>query len=170
MELFDRAPGEFCFARWKNVVVQAWAAQANAVSIARLRQTLSRVAGSGVRSSISVIADGLPPPTPEARAGFIDLMNSGANEIACLAIVVQGTGFASSALRSAVTGMRVATMRTYEMAILSSVEELGPWLPPRHLMKTGVELDPARLCEVVRDVTQKAVSTAPMLSLPPRAG
>jgi hypothetical protein len=167
-EILDREPGKFCFARWTNVVVQAWAAQADAAAIARLRQALTRAGGLGVRSSISVIAEGLPPPTEEARAGFIELMNSGAKEIVCLAVIVNGTGFASSALRSSLTGMRVATTRTYEMAVMGSVDELGPWLPPRHVAKTGVEIDPVRLCDFVRDVAHKAASTVPTLSIAPR--
>ncbi|HEY4016904.1 MAG TPA: hypothetical protein VGM06_26405 [Polyangiaceae bacterium] len=169
-EILDREPGKFCFARWKNVVMQAWAAQADAADLARLRQTLTRGGGFGIRSSITIVADRLPPPTEAARLAFIELVNNGAKEIVCLAIIVHGTGFASSALRSSITSIRIATGRAFEMTVLASVDELGPWLPPRHVERTGVEIDAVRLCDVVRHVERVAASSAPMLSRPPRDG
>ena len=170
--VLDREPGKFVLARWKNVFVQAWAAQADAAAMARVNNIVRGANGQrlGVRSSISVVAEGLPPPTEEARAGFVALMNDNANEIVCLAIVVQGVGFASSALRSALTGMRLAAgQSSYEMSVFATVDEISPWLPLRHEAKTGVKLDPARLCDVVRRVQSAAASggSVPASAIPP---
>ncbi len=156
--VLDREPGKFALARYKNVFIQAWAGQADGAEIRRLSGVLGASGPRlGLRSTICVIAEGLPPPTDEARAGFVDLMGDKAKEIVCLAIVVHGVGFASSALRSALTGMRVAAGKSsYEMAVFTSIDEVGPWVPPRHEARTGVRLEPARLCDIVRRVQSAA--------------
>jgi hypothetical protein len=143
--VLDHEPGAFLFGHWKNIAILAWAAQANASTIARLKHALSRVVSHpGGRSTISVIAEGLPLPTQEARAGLVDLVNQGAG-LACLAVVVNGTGFGSSALISAHTEMRNKSKRTYEMGVLGSVEELKVWLPPLHLRRTNVRIEPEQI-------------------------
>jgi hypothetical protein len=155
--VLDNEPRAFLFACWKNVTILAWAARADAGVVARLKRALARVVGShpGGRSTVSVIAEGLPPPTDEARAGFVELMNEHAGDLACVAVVVQGDGFSSSVLRSVHTGMRFQAPRSYEMGLLGSIEELEQWLPSRHV-KTGVTLEPRELGGVVKRALQAA--------------
>jgi hypothetical protein len=149
--VLDREPGAFLFGQWKNVTILAWSAIADAATIARLKDALSRVVAAHPegRSTVSIIAEGLPLPTPEARAALIDLMNQNVQNIACIAVVIGGSGFGSSALQSLHTNIRSKSPRSYEMGLLGSVEELKAWLPPRHLKRTMVSLDPAELGDVV---------------------
>jgi len=131
---------------------RVWAAQADADEIERLKRALPAVVGRfpGGRSTVSVIAEGLAPPTQAAREKLIEILNENANDLACIAVVVSGSsGFASSALRSMHTGLRFATPRNYEMGVLANVEDAAVWLSPRHAAKTGVVLDPVKLVEVV---------------------
>src|SRR5260221_567381 len=85
--VLDCEPGRFLFGHWKNVTILAWAALADASVIARLRSALSRVIALHPegRSTVSIIAEGLPLPTPEARAAIVDLIKENADNIACIA-------------------------------------------------------------------------------------
>jgi len=163
LRILDREPGKFLFGQWKNITVLAWAAQADANTIARLRRSLASVVGTcpGGRSTVSIIAEGLPPPTDDARERVADLMNGDNIDLACLAIVVNGSGFMSSVLRSMHTGMRIGAPRSYEMAMFGTTDELARWLPPLHLAKTGVHIDAAELRKIVCDALSAAAETAP---------
>jgi hypothetical protein len=160
--VLDCEPGAFFFGQWKNVTILAWAAQAGATAIARLRGALARVVGAhpGARSTVSLIGEGLPLPTPEARAAIIDLINENAQDIACIAVVVQGGGFSSSALFSGHTDIRSKSTRSYEMGLLGSIDQLMGWLPGPHLQRTGVSLDPIELGRIVRRALELAARPA----------
>jgi hypothetical protein len=175
LTVLDREPGAFLFGQWKNVTILAWSAIANAATIARLKRALSVVVGSHPegRSTVSIIAEGLPLPTPEARIAIIDLIKRNAGDIACIAVVVNGSGFGSSALRGAHTDIRAKSTMSYDMGVLGSLGELKAWLPPRHLKRTQVALDPAELESIVQRAQQGAardgeqVPTGPPLKSPP---
>lgn len=164
LRILDREPRKFAFAQWRNVTLLAWAAQADAPEIERLRRVLPTVVGRhpGGRSTVSVIAAGLPPPTQAARELIIEILNENANDLACVAVVVSGSGFSSSALRSVHTGLRFVTPRSYDMIVLTSVDELGTGLVPRHAAKTGTVLEPAKLVEVVKRLQSIAAGDGPI--------
>ncbi len=164
LTVLDREPGKFLLARWKNVFIHAWASRADAAAVQRVQMVLEgkNQPRMGVRSSVSLIAEGLPLPTDEARHVMAEMLTDKAKEIACLAVVVSGSGFASSALRSMLTGMRIGSQpATYEMGVFGAVDELASWLLPRHEAKTGVKLDPARLGEVLKSAQSGAAASGP---------
>ncbi|HEY3593259.1 MAG TPA: hypothetical protein VGL13_05275 [Polyangiaceae bacterium] len=164
LKVLDREPGKFLFGQWKNVTILAWAGRAGAEDIQRLVRALKGLVGQYPkgRSTVSVIAEGLPLPTDEARARLADLFSAKSDELACLAVVVQGSGFATSALRSAHTNMRNASSRSYEMAVVGTIEELGVWLPPRHAARTGEKLDKKTLAEVLERAMKWAADSGPL--------
>jgi hypothetical protein len=165
LRILDREPRKFAFAQWRNITLLAWAAQADAAEIERLKRALPTVVGHypGGRSTVSVIAEGLPPPTQAAREKIVEILNANASDLACVAVVVAGSGFSSSALRSVHTGLRFVTPRSYEMMVLGSVDEVGPRLAPSHAKKTGVVIEPAKLVEVVRQLQAIAASADPVV-------
>jgi hypothetical protein len=149
--VLDLEPGAFLFGYWKNVTILIWAARADASTIARLGRALAGVASPpGGRSAVSVLVEGLPLPSAEARAAIVDVINQRAQNLACLGVVVSGSGFASSALISAHTDIRAKSTGSYEMGLLGSIEELAAWLPPLHLQRTLVKLEPAELANRVQ--------------------
>lgn len=164
----DQEPRKFLFGTWKNVVVLAWAAQADETVIGRLKVSLARIARlrPGPRSCISLIAAGLPMPTDEARAGILDLMNANGVQVGCLAVVIKGTGFQRSALHSAHTGMHLASTKSFEMIVLDCVEDLAGWLLPRH-EKTGVALDAKRLVAIANQASDGAACARTLNGLIP---
>jgi hypothetical protein len=149
--VLDFEPGAFLFGHWKNVTILVWAARADASTIARLGRALAGIASPpGGRSAVSVLVEGLPLPSAETRAAIVDVINNRAQHLACLGVVVNGSGFASSALMSAHTDIRAKSTGSYEMGLLGSIEELATWLPPLHLQRTLVKIEPAELADRVR--------------------
>ena len=145
--VLDAEPGEFAVGAWKNVLIVVWRTQATAPLVERLDRAIASLASRqpGLRSNVHVIAEGAALPTPEARAGFVALMKRNADQLACISIVVDGRGFWSSALRAALTGIRLVTPRSFHYRLVASVEETLRSLPLEHEERTGVRLDANQL-------------------------
>jgi hypothetical protein len=153
----DSEPGGFLFASYHNVVVAIWTGSATLSAVERLTKAAAPVrASTGRGSSVHLIFDSAGLPTEEARAGFVKLSEKSAESIACLGIVVAGTGFWASALRSAMTGIHQQRTGSFDYRLLGSIDELVEWLPAAHDRGTGVALEPKSL----RAAIEAAVSQA----------
>jgi hypothetical protein len=76
------------------------------------------------------------------------------NELACVAVVVGGTGFWASAMRNAVIGLRVFASRKFELRLHGTVDEVVTWLPSAHQQQTQVELPASALREWLKQAQE----------------
>jgi hypothetical protein len=166
IELYSE-PHAFLFSSWQNVRIAVWARQATGPALERLDKItheMVRVWPNGI-SSIHVARGDLrmssapPPPmaerlpTSEARVGFKSLMERYA-QLACVAVLIEGSGFGASALRSVITGMRIESLRTLPMRLCATIDEVVEWLPAEHHKLTGVRLEPEKLRETLLEVSK----------------
>jgi hypothetical protein len=130
----------------KNLAVAIWTGQATGPAAELVVQTLERPEARGGRQSfVHVIHNQLPLPDAEAREVFMRTMKDYAPRLACIAIVVLGSGFWASAMRNAVIGMRVFAPRGFEFRVFGSCAEVVEWLPTCHQKETGVAIAPSDL-------------------------
>jgi hypothetical protein len=151
--VLDAEPGHFLFGSWKNVFVAVWESQATMRAIDHLFIACHAL-GSGasqLRSEVHLIAEGARLPEPEVRDYYVELIKAREAQIACVAVVIGGTGFWASALRSFVTGLHWLSPRSFDFRLLGSVEQAADWLPAEHWKRTGVEVDPRRLQRVLQE-------------------
>ena len=149
--VLDTEPGAFIFGAWKNVFIGVWESQATMPAVDRMvRATtiLNDLHPMG-RSTIHVVAQGAGLPAADVRAHFANALKKNAENLACVAVVVVGTGFWTSALRSFVTGLRWLAPRSFAFRMNSTIEDVGKWLPAEHTKRTGVGLDRKRLVQVI---------------------
>jgi hypothetical protein len=150
-------PGAFLFGSWKNVVVAVWEAQGTMTAVEHLGKVgdiVSRAHPEG-RSNIHFIATGAGLPEADVRAKFVELMKDKADQLACVAVIYGGTGFWASAFRSFVTGLKWVAPKSIGFHLLGTIEEAVNLVPPVHLKRTGVELDPKELRKVLEGWTAK---------------
>jgi len=149
--VLDTEPGAFLFGSWKNVFVGVWESQATIPAVDRMvraTSVLNDLCPTG-RSTIHIVAEGAALPATEVRAHFVGALKKNADNLACVAVVVVGTGFWTSALRSFVTGLRWLAPRSFDFRMNATTEEMARWLPAQHAKRTGVDLDKRRLVEVI---------------------
>jgi hypothetical protein len=150
--MLEIVPGEFRFGLWRDIVLATWESRADMPGVARLDkigQNL-RAAHPGKRySTIHVVLEGVDLPTPAARAGFLEIMKNQADHIAAVGVVIQGSGFLASALRSFVTGMRLLSPTSYAFRLHSTTLEVLRWLPTEHRRRTGEEIDVRQLDRIL---------------------
>jgi hypothetical protein len=151
--VYEGTQGAF-FGSWKNVFVSIWQSQGTVLAIDRMFAAIAampRIAEK--RSDIYIIAEGARLPEARVRDHFIDVVKSSSPFLASVAVVVGGTGFWTSALRSFVTGLHWLAPRSFDFHLHGSVEEVADWLPPVHERLSGVRLDPSRLQRILDEWT-----------------
>jgi hypothetical protein len=149
--VLDSEPGAFLFGAWKNVFVGVWESQATIPAVDRMvkaTDTLSELYPTG-RSTIHIVAHGAALPTADVRTYFANTLKKNADNLACVAVVIGGTGFWTSALRSFVTGLRWIAPRSFDFRLCGSTLEVARWLPTEHNKRTGIDVESRRLVQVL---------------------
>ena len=145
--LLDREPGVVSLFALENITLIVWHAQPTERAVDRLRQTTERRRKqypNGI-SVIHLVKGGIVLPDMPTREAFVRLMKSSNNALACVAVIVGGTGFWASAARSLVTGLRVLARGEFDMRLHGDISEVVKWLPEKHAARTGVSVDAAQL-------------------------
>lgn len=150
----DSEPGAFALYAWQNILFACWSQRATGPAVARValaRETMAREHPEGV-SVIYLIAENAGLPTPEARAGVMEMMARYRNKRACLALLIQGGGFWASAMRGAIIGVRLLVPGQFPMLISGEVAEIAAWLPEPHQQHTKTPIDSAALSVLLRQL------------------
>jgi hypothetical protein len=148
-------PGAYRVQLWKNVSICVWvgrATQLAAEELVSITQHTIEVVGPKQRFSfVHLVAEGIELPDSGARGVLVQIMKDYADHMGCAAVVLAGTGFWASAMRSFVTGVRVLAPRTFDLRVHAQIAELLEWYPAEHARRTGLEIDPASfLAELAR--------------------
>jgi hypothetical protein len=140
-------PGVYQVQLWKNVSICAWVGKATVPATSELGQITQRtIATLGPKQRFSIVhlvAAGLELPDSGSRGALVQIIKDYADHIGCAAVVLGGSGFWASAMRSFITGMRVLAPRTFDLRVHGEIEELLDWYPAEHEKRTGVAIDPA---------------------------
>jgi hypothetical protein len=155
------AEGEgYLFAAHHNVLITCWTAQGTGPLIATLGTALGAFIArhpEGV-SNVHVIAAGLPLATNEARDALGVLMKLHGAQLACVGIVLEGTGFWASATRGLIVGLQLMVRNLFAIRTCATVSELVDWLPKEHAGRTGIALDPKQFARAIADARARSVA------------
>jgi hypothetical protein len=140
-------------ATWQNVTIVVWAAQATLPVV----QEFGKISGRLLRSyqkvsNVQIIVDNAPMPTDEARLEFDRLTELGADRLACVAMVLAGSGFWTSAMRSYLTSVHWVKQRPFVPRIFTTLHEAAVGIPPVHVERSGVAIAAQALEEVLSTV------------------
>jgi hypothetical protein len=150
--LLDHDPGVVGVLAYENINIVVWSSQPTIHSVElvqRVAQRRRRQWPNGV-SAVHLVKGEIVLPEGATRDAFVRLMKGSDGAIACLAVVLSGSGFWASAARSLITGMRVLARGGFDLGLHSDVDEVVKWLPAKHEARTGVHIDPVRLASVLR--------------------
>ena len=134
----------------KNILIAVWIAQADVASALANERAARMMAQrfSAGRSFVGFVLDGLPGPTPEALPVFAKLM-ARSSELACIAYVLEGSGFWASGLRGMISNAYRESGAAARLKVGTSVEEIAGWLSTNHALHTGVAIGESELREVL---------------------
>lgn len=150
--IHDIEPGAFYIGSWQGIVMVRWERTADVEAVERLGKVSTALMADPTyprRSNVHIISETAGVPSAAARAGFVELMKEHADRMACVCIVVEGSGFLASAMRSFLTGMRLLAPRAFQYRLFGTVEDVVAWLPPEHRARAGHDLDARRFAQVL---------------------
>jgi hypothetical protein len=126
------------FDLWQNISIGVWVGQATLPAVRALLRMSERMESSfpSGRSSVLFVLDQVAAPTPEARAELAKVYASPG--LACTAIVLEGSGFWASAIRS--MSSNLARAGSVTLRVNTSIDEVVQWFPAEHRARTGVAL------------------------------
>src|SRR5207344_101940 len=90
----------------------------------------------GGHSSVAFLLDGLPGPLPEALPLLAKLFAK-RGDLACTAMIIEGSGFWASGLRSMVNNSRREGGGETPLKMGRTIAEVVSWLSKQHAQKTG---------------------------------
>ena len=158
LERVAEYPGVVTISGWQNLRIVSWVAQGIGPAVDVIHLSMDRSKDFPQYSWVHLIRDKLPLPDAMAREGFVRMMRERSNELACVAVVVGGTGFWASAMRNAVIGLRVFAPGKFDLRLHGTIDEVVTWLPGAHERQTKIEL-PA---QVLRELLLQAQALEPV--------
>ena len=103
-------------------------------------------------SNMSLVMRDADLPGGDARAALERLTSEYARAIHSVALVIDGSGFRASIIRSFLTGLHLLRANGYRCKTFAKPAEANPWLLPVHSTDTGVTLSEREMhdaCEAV---------------------
>jgi hypothetical protein len=146
--VLDFEPAAFLIGVYKNLLISIWHRQATRPELERMAKGVQDVARSHPEgfSEMHVVAEGIGIPDRKAVNAYVDLIAQ-VNPPVCISVVLGGTGFVVSTLRSVVTGLSFA-FRRGSLGLHADVREAARWLAIQHPKRTGVAIDASQLVMV----------------------
>ena len=131
---------------YQDVIIIVWGIDASAHLLDEYAKVLAQVASTHGMFSIIHIAPGVRPlPSGELRAEFAAIAQQYAEQLQLTAVLIAGSGFWISAVRSVITSVQVVLRRKLNARVCGSSNEVVTWLAPEHSSQTGRQLDGAQL-------------------------
>jgi len=146
----DAQPGAWSFGVWQNFVIGVWSARATAEAVGSLGRTARSFKEK--YTSLHIIKTGAALPTADGRAALVELLKERTGKLACITVVLLGSGFWASAVQSMITGLHmVAPSGSTKLRIYDTIEDAVAWLAKEHGTLTGVDVNASDLRSVLTD-------------------
>jgi len=132
----------------RNMTFSAWNAPPTAEHVdafIALAEQLSQ--NYPLNSNITLVMPDADLPETEARVALERLTSEYARVIHSVALVIDGTGFRASIIRSFLTGLHLLRGNGYRCKTFTKPVEANPWLLPPHNADTGVELSEREMAD-----------------------
>ncbi|HKO94476.1 MAG TPA: hypothetical protein VJU61_25155 [Polyangiaceae bacterium] len=156
-------PGRYVAATAGDIVAFHWVGDAERSAIQQLELLLEKQTASRTKpaSALHIVHPRVGLPNAEVRGALISLLEGYARTMGCVGVALLGTGFWASAMRSALTGIRmIVPMGALPMRFAQDVDELLPWFCATHQERTGRALHPASIQAVLHQLRDLAEGPA----------
>jgi hypothetical protein len=146
---------------WKNVAITLWFGPATLESCAILERGCRKQAAEhpeGLSLVNIMIPGGRSMPSAAVRSELARIMREHTQNAAAIAVIIPGSGFWASALRSLIVALSMLRPREMPLQIFGSAPPLVEWLLPLHAARTGLQLEAAELLAALRQAEREAAA------------
>jgi hypothetical protein len=159
--IVDEATPEWCFGRWRRVVVHLWRAQLDAAKLAAGKRHSAhfKAALGGGYTFVVIFATDMgrfvPDVSEDARRGVVDMVRWSESWVSSAVGVVEGTGFMPAMIRAAGNGVAMLAKPKFPMKIVATVPEGARWLAGAERWAAGAD---AQLCAAVEAMRARTLA------------
>jgi hypothetical protein len=160
-------PGVYHYSAWQGISIGVWVGQATLSAVHGILEfgaELRRNYPNG-HSSVAFILDKLSAPTPEAR-DLVERIFSSKSALLCSAVVLEGSGFWASAIRSLIDNTHRTATSSVHLRICTSIDEVISWFPGEHAHATGIVVGAGELRSVLTEARVQNEAVARGLAKP----
>ena len=139
LALMAYEPGAYAFYRWDDIAVNVWLSHPTGEAVrvlARLTEESSQCNPQGL-SSIHWIENAAGLPTPDARHELAEIVRHYEGHIICVAVLLRGSGFWASAVRSALTGVALLSPKRFPLRFFADLPGLSSFVEHEHQQRVG---------------------------------
>jgi hypothetical protein len=131
--LYIESRPDFVIATWRPILAVVWRGETSLEGAKSLRSATSEFASRHPRGIglLTIIGARAPLPAPAVRKALAQLLVEGSEFIKCSAIIIEGSGFRASTVRSVVTGLTLLAQQAYPHRVCAVDETVQ--LFSRHL-------------------------------------
>jgi hypothetical protein len=160
--LAAHVPGRYVAATVRDVVAFYWVGDAERNAMQFLAQLLDKQTAGRTKqaSALHVVHERVALPDADVRGELMAMLQDYTGVTGCVGVVLLGTGFWASAMRSALTGVRMIATGAPPMKFAQSVEEIMPWFCTTHEERTGSTLQPSQLTSALHHLRDLGESPA----------
>jgi hypothetical protein len=154
-------PGVCAVATWHNFVITIWVAAGTQAAVARVARVTAMTCEQHPEkvSHVHLLKNGIGLPSSDARSGLVQIMKDHGGRIGVCAVMVGGSGFWASAMRSTITAMRMLAPREFELRLHGTLDEIMAWVPDAHRQCTGVDIPASALERVLKSAENLLTGT-----------
>lgn len=120
---------DYCMASWHRFYVDIWRANTTVEGVRELKTGFTAFAAehpTGV-GLLTIVESRAPLPSADARAALAAFLAGAASAIKYSAVVHEGTGFTSAAVRGVVTGLTLLARPPYPHKVFATVPQASQW-------------------------------------------
>lgn len=150
---------DYTLASYQNVFVVIWHDQSTTeavLNLQRLCRELSAAWPGGI-FGLAIVEERSTPPDSEGRAALASILRDHQSVLAT-AVVLDGTGFRVSFVRSVATGVTLLARQATPLRVCSMAEAAR--LFSQAALKAGTQVDSERLSEVVADLRRTIAASS----------
>ena len=101
---------------------------------------------------VAIVKQDAAMPTPEARSRLSSGLNDNELNVKASAVVYEGKGFRSAAVRSVVTGLAMVTKQIFPHKVFGDIDESAQWLVAEFAKATKVNIAAADIVSAISSV------------------
>jgi hypothetical protein len=152
--------GHVSYSLYQNISIAVWIGQATLPAVQVIPEVTKHMIARfpGGHSSVGFVLDGLPAPPADAQALLTKTFEK-RSQLMVTAIVLEGSGFWASGLRGMLNNSHRDANSDAALKIVTHVDPLVGWFAEEHAARTGVEIAPMLLRDMLllaRQVGEKA--------------
>lgn len=143
--------GHVSYSLYQNISIAVWVGQATLRAVQGVQEVTKQMIARFPRghSSVGFVLDGLPAPTADAQALLTKSFEK-RSQLMVTAIILEGSGFWASGLRGMLNNSHRDANSDAALKIVTHLDPLVGWFAEEHAARTGVEIAPMQLRDMLR--------------------